>query len=129
MDANERECYLDDVAERVVGAAYRVSNALGPGFMEKVYERALLIELLESGIRARTQGRYPIFYRGQNVGTYYADLVVEDRIIVELKCVDSFSNEHLAQCLNYLRASNLTLALLINFQKPKVEWKRLVLGK
>jgi len=67
-------------------------------------------------------------YKGQAVGTYLADLVVEDQVVVELKCVDSFSNEHLAKCINYLKASGLRLALLINFQKPKVEWKRIVYG-
>jgi GxxExxY protein len=65
-------------------------------------------------------------YKGQTVGEYLADLVVEDQVIVELKCVDSFANEHLAKCINYLKAAHLKIALLINFQKPRVEWKRLI---
>ena len=67
-------------------------------------------------------------YKDQCIGEYLADLVVEDSVIVELKCVDQFSNEHMAQCINYLKASNLRLALLINFQKPRVEWKRIIYG-
>jgi GxxExxY protein len=99
---------------------------LGAGFLEKVYERALLKELALRGIAARSQVGYPISYKGQCVGEYVADLVVEQRLVVEIKCVDRFADEHLAQCINYLRASGLKLALLVNFQKPKVEWKRVV---
>ena len=77
--------------------------------------------------RMHEQASYPLVYKGVSIGNYVADVVVEGRIIVELKCVDSFSKEHMAQALNYLRASNLKLALLINFQKPKVEWKRIIL--
>jgi len=92
-----------------------------------VYERALARELALRNLAARTQVKFSIDYKGYPVGAYQADLVVADQIIVELKCVDSFSNEHLAVCLNYLRASHLRLALLINFQKPKLEWKRIIL--
>jgi GxxExxY protein len=106
---------------------FEVSNVLGCGFLEKVYERALLRELLGRGLRARTQVAYKIRYKGQFVGEYFADLVVEDCIVLELKCVESFSNEHVAQCLNYLKASGLKVALLVNYQKPRAEWKRVVL--
>ena len=92
---------------------------LGSGFLEKVYERALIRELLLRGLNA-------VCYKGQHVGEYAADLVVEEKVIVELKCVEHFANEHLAQCINYLKASGLRVALLINFQKPKVAWKRIL---
>ncbi len=118
----------DAVVKVVVGAAYEVSNVLGAGFLEKIYERALIRELVLQGLRVQSQVPYSVLYKGQRVGEYVADLLVEDRILVELKCVDSFSNEHLAQCINYLKAAQLRLALLINFQKPKVEWKRIVYG-
>ena len=111
---------LEALVEIVVGAAYEVSNVLGAGFLEKVYERALMQELSLRGLRAATQTPFPIAYKGKNVGTYSADLVVEDRLLVEVKCVEQFSNEHLAQCINYLKASGLHLALLINF--PGREW-------
>jgi GxxExxY protein len=117
----------DEVLETVVGAAYEVSNVLGAGFLEKVYHRALTRELLLRGLGVKSEARYPIGYKGQCVGEYIADLLVEECLLVELKCVDQFAGEHLAQCLNYLKASGLRLALLINFQRPRVEWKRIVL--
>ena len=129
MNANERENELDEIAKIVIGAAFEVCNTLGAGFMEKVYERALMREITLSSLRVQQQVGFPVFYKDHEVGHYAADLVVEGRLIVELKCVECFLNEHLAQCINYLRVSNLKLALLINFQKPKLEWRRLALGK
>ncbi len=117
---------IESVIERVIGAAYEVSNVLGAGFLEKVYERALIRELTLRGLRAMSHVSFPVDYKGQLIGDYVADLLVEDCLIVELKCVDRFSNEHLAQCINYLKASHVKAALLINFQKPKVDWKRVV---
>ncbi len=128
MNANRPDTQLPDaLVAQVAGAVYEISNVLGPGFLEKVYERALLEELNLRGLAARTGARFPVSYKGQLAGEYVADLVVEERLVVELKCVDSFSNEHIAQCINYLLASGLKLALLVNFQKPKV-WKRIVYG-
>jgi len=119
---------LEALVETVVGAAYEVSNVLGAGFLEKVYERALMQELSLRGLEATTQTPFPIAYKGKDVGTYSADLVVEGRLLVEVKCVEQFSNEHLAQCINYLKASGMHLALLINFRRSRVEWKRVVHG-
>ncbi len=115
-----------DIVERVIGAIYEVSNVLGAGFLEKVYEKALLRELGLRGLKAQTQVRFAVNYKGHGVGEYVADLLVEDELVVELKCVDQFCNEHMAQCINYLKASNKRIALLVNFQKPKVELKRIV---
>jgi GxxExxY protein len=112
--------------ERVLGAVFEVANILGAGFLEKVYERALLRELQLRGIPAVTQPSFPVDYKGQCVGHYFADILVDDVLVVELKCADHLTNEHMAQCLNYLRASGITLCLLVNFQKPIVEWKRIV---
>jgi GxxExxY protein len=97
-----------------------------PDSWRKSTERALLKELTLRGVRAASQVRLSVSYKGQHIGEYAADLVVEDRLLVEVKCVERFSNEHLAQCLNYLKASRLKIALLVNFQHPKVEWKRVV---
>ena len=124
MNANERE----SLVKNVIGAVYEVSNVLGSGFLEKVYEKALLAELRARGMRAQTQVPFPVLYKGESVGEYFADMLVEDCLLIELKCCEGFSNEHLAQCLNYLRASGKNIALLVNFQKPKAEWKRVVLG-
>jgi GxxExxY protein len=122
MNANERE----STVEKLIGAVYEVSNVLGAGFLEKVYERALVKELALVGLHAKAQVRFPVVYKGHCVGEYLADIIVENEIVVELKCVESFTNEHMAQCINYLKATNLKLALLVNFQKPKVEWRRIV---
>ena len=117
---------LEALVETVVGAAYEVGNLLGAGFLEKIYERALMEELSLRGLHVKAQAPFAVAYKGKHVGTYAADLVVEDRLLVEVKCVDQFSTEHLAQCINYLKASGLHLALLINFRRPKVEWRRVV---
>ena len=124
-DAHERE---SDLTEVVIGAAFEVANVIGAGFLEKVYERALIHELALRGVPAKAQVSFPISYKGKYLGEYAADLVVDEKVIVELKCVDRFANEHLA-CINDLKASRLTVALLINFQKPKVEWKRVLLDR
>jgi GxxExxY protein len=121
------DCF-DLLTESVIGAAFEASNNLGAGFLEKVYERALLRELGLLGIRTKAQASFPVSYKGQYVGEYFADILVEDVLVVEVKCVERLVNEHTAQCLNYLRASGRTLCLLVNFQKPKVEWKRIVNG-
>src|SRR5690348_9492766 len=119
---SEERASLEALVETVVGAAYEVSNVLGAGFLEKIYERALVEELSLRGLRVKAQAPFAVAYKGKHIGTYAADLVVEDRLLVEVKCVDQFSTEHLAQCLNYLKASGLHLALLISFRRPKVEW-------
>ncbi len=127
MNADERRC-PDSLTECVIGAVLEVSNKLGGGFLEKIYERALLRELTLRGLRAKAQVSFPVVYKGACVGEYYADIVVENVLVVELKCVDRFAGEHLAQCLNYLKASGRSVCLLVNFQKSKVEWRRIVNG-
>src|SRR5207302_11317831 len=92
-----------DLTEAVIGSAFEVANVLGAGFLEKVYERAMIRELALRGVHAKAQVSFPVCYKGQYVGEYMADLVVEEKLIVELKCVDRFANEHLAQCINYLK--------------------------
>lgn len=117
---------FDSLTERVLGAVLEVSNTLGAGFLEKVYERALLREFELRGIRATSQASLVVTYKGRYVGEYFADLLVGDALIVELKCVERLGNERTAQCLNYLRASGRKLCILVNFQRPEVEWKRIV---
>ena len=126
-DAHRLET-LNQITYEVIGSAFEVAKALGAGFLEKVYERAMTEELRLRGLNVRSQAVYSVTYKGKCVGDYAADLVVADQVIVELKCVDRFAPEHTAQCLNYLKASGLKIALLINFQNPKVEWKRIVNG-
>ena len=127
MNADERG-YFDSLTDRVIAAIFEVSNRLGAGFLEKVYQRALSTELQLRGMRTATEVSYSVTYKGHCVGEYFADLVVEDVLVIELKCAEHLSKEHTAQCLNYLRASGLTICLLVNFQSPRVEWKRIVRG-
>ena len=117
---------MNKLVEKVVGAVYEVANTLGSGFLEKVYERALLIELRLLGLRAEDQVPIRVQYKGEAVGDYYADILVEGKLIAELKCVEGVSHEHMAQTLNYLKATNHRIGLLVNFQHPKVDWKRVV---
>jgi GxxExxY protein len=109
----------DALTDHVLGAVFEVSNTLGTGFLEKVYERALLKELSLRGMRATAQASFAVNYEGHSVGEYFADILVEDVLVIELKCVESLAKEHIAQCINYLRASGRTVCLLVNFQKPK----------
>jgi GxxExxY protein len=125
MNANERES-MNALIEKVVGAVYEVANVQGAGFLEKVYERALVVELRARGLQAEAQAAIRVFYKGELVGDYCADILVEGKLLIELKCVDSLSNEHIAQTLNYLKATDRHIALLVNFKHPKVEWKRIV---
>jgi GxxExxY protein len=124
---NADDTSLDTLTAMVLGAVFEVSNTLGAGFLEKVYQRALLRELKLRGIRATAEASFSVMYKVHSVGEYFADLLVEDALVVELKCAERLSNEHTAQCLNYLRASSRTVCILVNFQRPKVEWKRIVL--
>ena len=119
---------LDSLSEKVLGAVFEVSNTLGAGFLEKVYRRALLRELGLRGMRATSEASLAVMYKGCSVGEYFADVLVEDALVVELKCAERLANHHTAQCLNYLRASGRTVCLLVNFQRPKVEWQRIVCG-
>lgn len=119
---------LNETTRQIIGAAFEVAKTLGAGFLEKVYERAMAEGLKLRGLRVQPQAVYSVKYKGKSVGEYLADLIVENRIIVELKCVDRFAPEHIAQCINYLKASGLKIALLINFQNPRVEWKRIING-
>ena len=115
------------LTEAVIGAAFEVSNTLGTGVFEKVYERALVRELKEQGGRVDSQVPFSVIYKGHCVGEYFADILVEGELVLELKCVERLTGEHTAQCLNYLKASGKQLCLLLNFQKSRLDVKRVVL--
>ncbi|MGA2030959.1 MAG: GxxExxY protein [Thermoguttaceae bacterium] len=126
MNANERRERLNELSEKVLGCAFKVANALGAGFLEKVYENALAHELGKAGLAAEQQHGIAVHYDGVVVGEFAADLLVEGGLLVELKAVKAFDDVHMAQCLNYLKATGLTLCLLINFGAPRLEIKRVV---
>ena len=118
----------DDLTYKVRGAIFEVNKVLGHGFLEKVYENALMIELRLRGIKAENQVPIEVIYKGEEVGEYVADIVVEDQIILELKAIDSLQKIHEAQLLNYLKATEYKLGFLVNFKHPKAEIKRFVFG-
>ena len=122
---NTDEHGLDQITEKIIGCAFVVSNSLGCGFLEKVYENALAHELRKNGSNVEQQKAIPVLYDGVVVGDYYADLIVEGLVIVELKAVRELDQIHLAQCLNYLKATRSKICLLLNFAKPKLEIRRI----
>jgi len=105
----------DAITEIIIGCAFEVHNKLGSGFLEKVYENALCIELRKKGLKVEQQSSIKVWYEGQVIGYYAADLWVEDRIIVELRAVQSLTKEHELQVVNYLTATKVDTGLLINF--------------
>ena len=115
-----------ELSEEIIGAAYVVSNELGCGFLEKVYQNALAMELRRRGLKIYTECPIKVFYKGEIVGDYFADILVNESIIIELKACKALENIHSAQLLNYLNAAGLKIGLLINFGTPRVQIKRLV---
>lgn len=120
---NESE--LNALSEKVIGCCYVVSNRLGSGFLEKVYENALAHEVRKLRFNVEMQKPLPVVYDGIVVGEYFADLLIENVLLIELKAVTGFTEIHKAQCINYLNATQLPLCLLINFGRPRVEIKRI----
>src|SRR5210317_1728407 len=118
---------LNELTYLINGAIFEVNRILGPGFLEKVYENALLMELKARGIKAAAQYPIKVRYKDQIVGEYFADLLVEDQVIIELKTVDKIEKIHEAQLLNYLKATGIKVGLLVNFKNTKADIKRMVL--
>lgn len=105
----------DDLTQQIIGCAYKVHNTLGPGFLEKVYENALRIELEKLGRRVKQQEPIDVEYEGQVVGEYYADLWIDERVVVELKAAQALAKHHEVQLVNYLTATRVDHGLLLNF--------------
>ena len=114
------------VSQRVIRCAIDVSNTLGAGFLEKVYENALCVELKKDGLRFQSQRPVTVNYKGFQVGEYIADIIVEDKLLLELKALSTLCSSHDAQVMNYLKATNLSVGLLLNFGRPKLGIKRIV---
>ena len=118
---------LDELTYAINGAIFEVSRILGPGFLEKIYENALILELRKRGIKAEAQVPIKVSYKGTIVGEYFADILVEGQVIIELKTVDRIDKIHEAQLINYLKATGYKVGLLVNFKNTKADIKRLVL--
>ena len=117
----------EDLTNRIICAFYNVYNILGYGFLEKVYENALALELKKPGMSVTQQESIKVYYEGVQVGDYFADIIVNGLVILELEAAESFRNEHFAQLTNCLKATDKEVGLLLNFGK-KPEFKRVVLG-
>ena len=124
MEEKLSEQGLNALTERVIGCAFKVSSALGIGFLEKVYENALVHELRKSGLIAEPQRPIAVFYDGVLVGEYFADILVNDTVIIELKAVKDHDDAFAAQCLNYLKATGRPICLLLNYGKPRLDIRR-----
>ena len=126
MQDTERQSELQfgKITEAIIGCAFEVINELGVGFLESVYEKSLAIALQEKGLQVQCQHPIQVRFRNRVVGEYYADLLVEGKVIVELKAVKAIAPEHQAQIINYLKATGIEVGLLINFGSSKLEYKR-----
>ncbi len=121
-----QELIHKELSEAIVGAAMKVLNTLKPGLDEKLYERALVIELRKRGHKADQQRQFPVYYEGENIGTLVPDLIVDDLVIADPKVVTTFNETHIAQMIGYLNITDLKLALLLNFKNARLSWKRIV---
>ena len=126
MDTNENEILYKDLSYKIIGIAMRVHSKLGYGFLEKVYENALMVLFRREGIEAKQQVPITVYFEEEVVGNYYADILVEDKVILEIKSVENIIDAHIAQSLNYLKATGLRLAIILSFSKEKLEYKRIV---
>lgn len=127
FERDSEKVTINGITEKIIGCAYKVMNELGCGFLEKVYENALAHEIAKFGLNVARQKKIKVYYDEIEVGIYEPDLFVGNLVIVELKTVKSLEDVHKAQCLNYLKATNLRTCLLINFGNPRVEVKRFTL--
>ena len=120
------KCLYKDLTYNIIGRAIDVHKELGPGFLEKVYENAMLVALKEVELSVENQKQLNVKYHGVTVGDYFADLIVEDNVIIELKAIKSLCDEHRAQIINYLTATGMQVGLLINFGAKSLEYERFV---
>jgi len=123
-----REYKHSEITDKIIGAAYRVYNTLGYGFLEKVYENALAAELMDAGVSVVQQQAIGVYYKNQVVGEYFADLLIDGKVIVELKAVSKLDRTHEVQLVNYLKATGIEVGLLINFG-PEIMIKRRVFNQ
>ena len=127
MATNSTNIIYRDLSYQIMGAIFEVHKELGPGFLESVYEKALIEEFTKKAIKVETQRVINVIYKGKKIGVHRLDLVVEGKVVVELKAVESFSIHHKAQLTSYLKASGYKLGILVNFSKGKVEYRRVLI--
>lgn len=118
---------LEKITYCIQGAVFEVNRVLGAGFLEKVYENALMMELRQQGLKTQNQTPITVYYKGVLVGEYFVDILVEDQVLIEIKAVEQLHKIHEAQVLNYLKATGYKIGLLVNFSYPKATIKRFIL--
>jgi GxxExxY protein len=123
----KKDILYKELSYKIIGLAMEVHNKLGSGFLEKVYENALMLLFRRENVMAKQQTPVTVYFDGEIIGDYFADILVEDKIILELKTIEKIVDVHKAQALNYLKATGLRLAIILNFRKDKLEYERLVL--
>jgi GxxExxY protein len=126
MNTDERRLELNGITEKIIGCAFKVGNTLGCGFLEQVYQNSLVYELRKTGMLIEPQFVIYVHYEDIIVGKFVPDVLVERSVLVELKAIKSLGEREMAQCLNVIKATKLTVCLLINFGNPKVEIQRIV---
>ena len=126
MNTNKEKIIYKDLSYKITGLAMEVHSKLGYGFLEKVYENAMMVLLRREEIHAKQQAPITVYFGGEVVGNYYADILVKDKIILELKAIEKITDVHRAQTLNYLKATGLHLAILLNFGKERLQYERFV---
>lgn len=120
------ELVHEELSREIIGVAMQVLNEIKPGLDEKLYERAMTIELRRRGHNVESQKKYPVFYQGERIGNLIPDLIVDGKVIVDPKVVAAFNDAHVAQMVGYLTITGLQLALSLNFKSARLEWKRVV---
>jgi len=128
MENQERKLLHSDLTEKILGVYYDVYNEVGHGFLESVYANCMYFALTRAGISVRREVPIPVYFRGQDVGQFKADLVVRDSVLIELKAVQNLDRSHEAQVMNYLRATELEVGLLLNFGEARPQFRRIVFG-
>jgi len=124
QDEQDRTQKHSKITEIVIGCAFEVINELGEGFLESVYEKAMMIALRHKGLAAEAQVPIHVMFRNQNIGEFFADILVEEKVIVELKAIKSVTSVHQAQIINYLNATGIEVGLLLNFGSARLDYRR-----
>lgn len=127
MTTSETKIIYPDLSYAIVGAFFNVHKALGPGFVESIYEKALIEEFSERGLKVEIQKLINLYYKKKKIGIHKLDIVVEDKVVIELKAVERFCLHHKAQLRSYLKAGGYKLGILVNFSKSKVEYERILI--
>lgn len=127
MRTNEPNIVYPELSYQIMGVMFEVHKTLGPGFLESVYEKALIEEFSNRGLKVETEKAINVMYKNRKIGIHRLDLVIEDKVVIEIKTVEGFSIHHTAQLTSYLKASGYKLGILVNFSKSKVEYRRVII--